>query len=286
MSALPQEARLTPPLNTAAAAELAALHPLRILLVEDNVMNQKVALRMLERLGYRTDVATNGQEAVEALQRQTYGVVLMDVQMPVMDGLEATRRIRQQWPRERQPRIIAMTANVMYGDREECLAVGMDDYLGKPVRLEDLIRALSQLPTPAEASEEALRPLNKEAAAATVLDHAPLDELRAIAGAETSSVLGELLDIFFSDTPRLLADLRQAADADDALALHHAAHTLKSTSASLGARVLSQLSAELETDARTGRLKDPCAKVTRLAAEYESVKRALTLYVQNAHISR
>jgi len=123
-------------------AGLAARHPLRILLAEDNVVNQKLALRLLERMGYRADLASNGIEAIESVQRQTYDVVLMDVQMPEMDGLEAARRICARWAPGERPRIVAMTANAMQGDREECLAAGMDDYLTKPIRVDRLVEAL------------------------------------------------------------------------------------------------------------------------------------------------
>jgi GAF domain-containing protein/DNA-binding response OmpR family regulator/anti-sigma regulatory factor (Ser/Thr protein kinase) len=123
---------------------LAARHPLRILLAEDNVVNQKLALRLLQQMGYRADVASNGIEAIECLERQPYDVVLMDVQMPEMDGLEATRRIVANWPENRRPRIVAMTANAMQGDREECLAAGMDDYVTKPIRVDALVQALLQ----------------------------------------------------------------------------------------------------------------------------------------------
>ncbi len=122
--------------------ELGARHPLRILLAEDNPVNQKLALRLLERMGYHADVAGNGLEAVAAVEDTAYDVVLMDVQMPELDGLEATRRIRQRWPGPTGPRIVAMTANAMEGDREACLAVGMDDYIAKPVRPEILQAAL------------------------------------------------------------------------------------------------------------------------------------------------
>ena len=122
---------------------MAARHPLRILLAEDNVVNQKLALRFLEQMGYRADVASNGLEAVESVERQAYDVVLMDVQMPEMDGLEATRRICSRWKPGERPRIVAMTANAMQGDREMCLAAGMDDYLTKPIRVERLVEALN-----------------------------------------------------------------------------------------------------------------------------------------------
>src|SRR5204862_8044668 len=105
---------------------------LRILLAEDNAMNQKVALRLLERLGYGADVAPNGLEALEALERQRYDVVLMDVQMPELDGLDASRRIHERWPQEARPRIIAMTANALPEDREACFAAGMEDYVAQP----------------------------------------------------------------------------------------------------------------------------------------------------------
>ena len=123
--------------------DLGARHPLRILLAEDNPVNQKLAIRLLERMGYRADIAGDGLEAIAAIERSVYDVVLMDVQMPELDGLEATRRIRRRWPGAAGPRIVAMTANAMEGDREMCLEAGMDDYLSKPIRPEALSEALT-----------------------------------------------------------------------------------------------------------------------------------------------
>jgi len=125
---------------------LAERHPLRILLAEDNVVNQKLALRLLQQMGYRADLASNGFEAIESIERQPYDLVLMDVQMPEMDGLEATRRIVGRWVGAARPRIVAMTANAMQGDREACLAAGMDDYVVKPIRVDALVQALVATP--------------------------------------------------------------------------------------------------------------------------------------------
>jgi CheY-like chemotaxis protein/nitrogen-specific signal transduction histidine kinase len=121
-----------------------AIFPLRILLAEDNLVNQKVAIHMLKRIGYQADIAMNGLEVLERLQQQNYDVILMDLQMPKMDGMEATRRIVKDFPGHRCPTIIAMTANALEGDKQECLAAGMHDYVTKPVKIEQLARALSQ----------------------------------------------------------------------------------------------------------------------------------------------
>jgi len=130
-----------PKLKAAMNKEMAKQHPLRILLAEDNAVNQKLALRILEQMGYRADVASNGIEAVESIERQIYDVILMDVQMPEMDGLDATRSIRH-LKQVTQPHIIAMTANAMEGDREMCIAAGMNDYVSKPIRVNELVEAL------------------------------------------------------------------------------------------------------------------------------------------------
>ncbi len=134
--------------------EMGRTHPLRILLAEDNAVNQKLALRLLEQMGYRADIASNGLEAVESVERQPYDVILMDMQMPEMDGLDATRAIRK-LQNVAQPRIVAMTANAMQGDRELCLAAGMDDYVSKPIRVPELVAALQHA---SSAEAEVIKP--------------------------------------------------------------------------------------------------------------------------------
>jgi CheY-like chemotaxis protein len=126
--------------------EMAKRHPLRILLAEDNLVNQKVALRFLQQFGYRADIASNGKETLQSVARQLYDVILMDVQMPEMDGLEATRQIVSRWPEKNdRPYIIAMTADAAQGDREMCLAAGMDEYLAKPIRVAELREVLEKV---------------------------------------------------------------------------------------------------------------------------------------------
>jgi PAS domain S-box-containing protein len=127
-----------------ADAQMAARCPLQILLAEDNAFNQKLAIHLLGQMGYRADLAANGLEAIQSVERQHYDVILMDVQMPEMDGLEASRQICARWPREQRPHIVAVTANAMQGDREMCLAAGMDDYISKPIGIPDLAAALER----------------------------------------------------------------------------------------------------------------------------------------------
>ena len=159
---------------------------LRILLAEDNAMNQKVALRLLERLGYSADVASNGLEALEALERQPYDVVLMDVQMPELDGLDASRRICERWPPESRPHIIAMTANALPEDREACFAAGMNDYVAKPIRPDELAAALKRAqPRPGPLTPVRRRERDQPRGAA-------LQNLRDLGGVE---FLAEVIDV-------------------------------------------------------------------------------------------
>ena len=233
---------------------MAGRHPLRILLAEDNVVNQKVALRLLAQMGYRADTAANGLEAIDAVGRQTYDVVLMDVQMPELDGFEAAREITRRWPATQRPRIIAMTANAMHGDRELCVAAGMDDYVSKPIRIDELVAALERVP------------------AATTIDRDAIDRLVTTMGA---AFVGELIDTFVEDGRAQVAALRQALGAADVDAFRRAAHSLKSNGETLGAAGLASLARRLETIARAGRVDDEGHLLDLLAREYDNTARAL-----------
>jgi PAS domain S-box-containing protein len=248
-------------------AGMAQRLPLRILLAEDNAVNQKLALRLLSQMGYRADVAGNGLEAIQALERQAYDVILMDVQMPEMDGLEATRQICQCWPVGKRPRIIAMTANAMQGDREMCLDAGMDDYLSKPIRVSELVTALTR-----SASIEATG--GETVSESSVIDSAAYEELFASTGGDPGFIR-ELIDTYLADAPDLFAQMRSALAAGDAETFRRAAHSLKSNSASLGALALSAQAKELEMMGKAGTLEGAAAKIAAADVGYARVKVAL-----------
>jgi PAS domain S-box-containing protein len=267
--------------------QLAERMPLRILVAEDNVVNQRLALLLLRKLGYRADVTADGLKALQALDREPYDVVLMDVQMPTMDGLEATRRIHQRWPERQRPHVIAATANAMQEEHEACLAAGMDDYLAKPIRLEELAAALRRCRPrvasrpPAAAREAGVdsqasrgrEPLGEPHSAGVI--HPPaLERLMQTIG-DDRGLLAALIDTFLSDVPRLVDDARQGLQQGQADEIRRAAHTLKSNGATFGAMRFSELNRELEALARSGTLEGTTDLLTRIEREYESVKTAL-----------
>jgi signal transduction histidine kinase/CheY-like chemotaxis protein len=240
---------------------------LRILLAEDNVVNQRVAQLMLEQLGQSADVVSNGLEAVDAALRLPYDLILMDMQMPEMDGLEATQRIRQA-SMPRQPRIVAMTANVLQGDRERCLLAGMDDYIGKPVKLENLariVRQCQQRDIPSAAPPEApVCPQSSE----PPFDTAVIARLISEVGHEA---FAGVLDTMIKDTPRLLSGLQQAMAKADPAQLRHWAHTLKSNAMLVGAEALAQKFQELERIARSDSMAAAAPKVATAQNHYEQL---------------
>jgi CheY-like chemotaxis protein len=237
------------------------------------VVNQKVALRLLERLGYQADVAANDLEVLEALRRQEYDVVLMDVQMPEMDGVEATRRIREEWPVDRQPRIVAMTAHALTGDRERLLEAGMDDYISKPVKVDQLVAALERCHPRAEKAVEA-------GPGASPDTHSPVEQqilarLREALGQEAEEILAELIDTFLTDADRLLDEIRDAVAGRHLRKLERAAHSLKGSSATLGAMRLSELCRKLEDMARADTRVGVQEQVRQIEAEFTRVREAL-----------
>ncbi|MBI3968738.1 MAG: response regulator, partial [Chloroflexi bacterium] len=296
---------------TPAIAPMAHQHPLRILLAEDNPMNQQLALLLLERLGYQADVACNGVEAIAAMERVEYDVVLMDVQMPELDGLEATRQICARWTRDRRPRIVAMTANAMHGDREECLAAGMDDYVSKPIRVEELTAALerssrrcspteatsprvecqparlSEIPalihvdtpcaSPEPVASAASAPSSRSPSlrAPATLDLATLERLRVALSRGPAGALDALVETFLTNAPELIPAMRRAIADENAVELRRAAHTLKSNAVTFGALALGDLCRDLEVLGRGSSVEGAAPLLVEVSTEYSRVRDAL-----------
>ncbi len=225
-------------------------YPLHILLAEDNVVNQKVALHLLDRMGYRADVAANGLEVLDALRRSAYDVILMDVQMPEMDGIETTHRIREYWSEQQQPVIIAMTAHAMEGDRQWCLSAGMDDYMGKPVQIDELIKKLLAVPKENKGrsiEDNRLRGDSTEPSPdqeePVAFDRTIFEQFVALMGEDAQ----QTIELYIEDVAENLQAMRRAFLRGDKQMVVHVAHTLKSSSAQLGAHHFSSLCMELET---------------------------------------
>ena len=265
----------------------------RVLLAEDNPVNQKVAVKMIENLGYRVDMVANGREVLEALVRTPYAALLMDIQMPDMDGYEAAREIRRRESQRSRRRImqgysshvrripiIAMTANALRGDREKALEAGMDDYLAKPVRPATLNTILERWVPPEIGLPEndtsgvdgSANGGNGRALAGDPVDPAVVESLRGLGGED---ILGELVEMFLRDTTPRLAALGEAVEAGDASTVEKVAHILKGSSGNMGARFMSELSASLQDAGASGDLSDAAGRVEQLEAEFARVRQAL-----------
>jgi signal transduction histidine kinase/HPt (histidine-containing phosphotransfer) domain-containing protein/BarA-like signal transduction histidine kinase len=248
--------------------------PLRVLLADDNPINQKVGLSVLRRLGYRADLANNGVEVLKALDQKAYDVLFLDVQMPEMDGLQAAREICQKWPADKRPRIIAMTGNALVGDREKCLQAGMDDYISKPVRVAELQAALERwAPSSVRKPDTAFLVRPKAIPAEILLDQAVLADLRAMPPSEGLSMVQELVGLFLDHAPQRIAQISQSIHDAPMLAFH--AHALKSMSLNLGAKRIAELSQKLEELGRTRNIHGAHALLKALETAFTQTKAQL-----------
>jgi CheY-like chemotaxis protein len=282
----------------------------RILVAEDNPVNQEMAVAMLVALGYRADVAANGQEAVEAVTRNPYDLILMDWQMPVLDGFGATAAIRRWEQAEGRPRlpIVALTANIAKGFREECLAAGMDDYMSKPFEQGQLAALLERwlsasgcvapapppplgiLPPPTARADAAM--FGEESAVrhasallpdstASPLDERALDQIRALQQPGAPNLLGKIIGLYLDSSAGLLQQIREAIAGEDGEALWWAAHSLKSSSANVGATELAAACKELEQRGRERQLADSADLLQALETHYGRAREALTLELRS-----
>ncbi|GGS48163.1 hypothetical protein GCM10010156_03660 [Planobispora rosea] len=282
--------------------ETAGQRPLTVLLAEDNQVNQRVAQRMLNRLGHRVETVGNGLEAVEAVRRASYDVILMDMHMPEMDGLEATRRIRAEQPEGDQPYIVALTASVLGEDREACQAAGMNDYLAKPVRAHELDELLGRLrergpapegaDLPAGTAEEAgggqglpdgsgTPESTPEGTPDGALDREAsirhrLDEIAGPdAGEDDWEMVEFLATSFVSKAPASVAELEEAVSRGEPADVEKQAHSLKGSAVNMGANALAELCARLEAQGRAGRLSDTEETLHGIKDELDLVSRTI-----------
>jgi len=244
-----------------------------ILLAEDNIVNQKVAIRQLLKLGYRVDAVANGREALEALTRIRYDLVLMDCQMPELDGYEATAEIRRREGTSMHTPIVAMTANALQGDREKCIAVGMDDYVSKPVSPEELQKVLESLFAKSEN--------NKTSQVVDTESTPPVDlnRLYQALGREPEE-FHEILALYLEHMPMNLEKLRLAVEAGDAGEVHMIAHNSGGTSANCGMTAMVSPLRELERMGREKQLSGAVAVRAQVCAEFERVKLFLAEHLQ------
>ncbi len=269
--------------------------PLRILLAEDNAVNQKVGVNILKRLGYLADIAANGLEVLEALRRQEYDLVLMDMQMPEMDGLEATRKICEERSLEERPYIIALTANAMSGDRQICIDAGMNDYLSKPMQIQDLIIALKKYQKslkvesmPAESQDRILTATMGEVSEENGPDSAGVsypDEIEisqinlqspiALEGETYNRFVVEIIEDYLKESELLLADLKEALAVKNGTKLERIAHTLTSSSSTVGARKFSDLLNEVKSLAKDGNFIKILLLMPKITVNYQRVRVAL-----------
>ncbi|WP_071188894.1 response regulator [Trichormus sp. NMC-1] len=286
-SIIPSYSRLPKPNLPTVDTKLSKSLPLKILLVEDVLVNQKIALKMLHRLGYRADVANDGCEALEALQRQLYDVVFMDIQMPEMDGWETTCRIRGDFSQDVQPWIIAMTAHARAEDRQECLSIGMNDYISKPISLEGLEAVLKHYGTQQHqgtepVTDEVLTSSNQQ----SVIDRSVLEGLRSMAGSEGDRLIIELIQVYREDTPVTIQAIQDALSSENLANLKKAAHALRSPSISIGAVKLGKICETLEYTAQNQSLAQIADLVNQIKGEYKNVITALENFQINIIIGK
>ncbi len=221
--------------------------PIRILVAEDNMVNQKVALKILEKMGFRADIAANGIEVLESIQRIKYDIIFMDILMPEMDGFEATKQIIKKYTKENRPKIVAMTANAMQGDKEICLEAGMDDYISKPVRIEEIQNVIVKWgDLIAKEKNEIVNDLIGQKTNNKIIDETKISFYNDVQTEDDLIFYVELIDIYIAELPKTILNIKKALTAEDPKQLRFHAHKLRGSSVTLNIDIISELATQLE----------------------------------------
>ncbi len=253
--------------------KMASNIPLRILLAEDNAINQKLALKIFEKMGYLVDVAGNGLEVLDSMKRQKYDIIFMDVQMPEMDGVEATKRILATYPNDTRPKIFAMTANAMQGDREKYLSIGMDDYISKPIVIQEIQNCLRKWgteineiePVPIHTDNIIMPP--KEEKSKSLLDPNIIESLKELD--ENDNFFQNLVTSFLGNAAKAVLEIKKIAEEKNFDGLVQASHKLKGSSANLGAKELADVCKDIEQKAKTHNLTGIESMISKLEIIYK-----------------
>ncbi|MBS1494527.1 MAG: response regulator [Bacteroidetes bacterium] len=239
--------------------------PLKILIAEDNIINQKIASRILAQMGYVADIASDGLEVLDCLNRQHYDLVLMDVQMPELDGIQTTGRILEKWIPAERPKIIAMTANATQGDMEKCLYAGMDDFISKPILSEELKTMLEKWGS---------NPITKVTGALTynnddLIDTSTVENLKQITGIDNLSFLKEVVNLYSKQTPQLISDIKKHWKNNEIQKLILAVHNLRGSSINMGAKLIQEISKNIEAKCRKGDMGEIGNDIEKLEYVYQ-----------------
>ena len=245
--------------------KLSDTFPLKILIAEDNIINQKIACRILAQMGYIADVVGNGIEVLETLQRQHYDIVFMDVQMPELDGIQTTSRILERWIPQERPKIIAMTANATQGDMEKCMHAGMDDFLSKPILLDELKHTLEKWgKNPITKVTGALSYTNED-----LIDFETVKNLKEITGIDDTSFITEVVNLYSKQAPKIISDIRRCWQKNDLQALVLSSHSLRGASMNMGAKLIQELTKNIENKCHKGDVAEIGKDIEKLEYIYE-----------------
>ncbi|MGB8320968.1 MAG: response regulator [Ignavibacteriaceae bacterium] len=259
--------------------DLSENYKLKILLAEDNTINQKVALRIFEKMGYRIDIAANGYEALEAVKNINYDIVFMDLFMPEMDGFSATENIQKEFSEDRRPVIIAMTANAFNEDKNECLAKGMDDYISKPLKVDEIYLMVSEWAKKIYKKKDRLiEQLKSEKSSVKLIDESKITFINDIQTVQDVQFFIELLDIYISDMPKVIGKIKTAVDEKDYDKLRFFAHKLKGNSLTLGIENFAKICSVLEKAGKESKIEETTIELcNKLVHDFEKIIKELEI---------